>query len=192
MAPTTVPRDIPPTAIAGDSLVWDEPEVTDPRGPFTAADGWSLSYDFSSEGGSLSVAGAYLSTGWRFTLTPAQTLALKVAADVTAEKVTWQQSAAKSGERYTVRYGRLMLLPDLKTLGPALSYNKKLLAAIEATLAGRATSDMESYHIHGRSLNHIPFADLMKFRGVVQAAVDAENSEGEYGRGVELHFQAVR
>lgn len=53
------------------------------------------------------------------------------------------------------------------------SHAEIMLDAIEARLQGRAVSDHERYSIDGRSLDRIPFADLVKLRDKYRREVDA-------------------
>ena len=43
-----------------------------------------------------------------------------------------------------------------------MTHNEKMLAAIQARLEKRVVADHESYSIDGKSLNRIPFEQMVK------------------------------
>ena len=59
-----------------------------------------------------------------------------------------------------------------------LTENEQVLAAINATLLNRATSDQQSYTIGTRRLDRIPLEELRKFRATFITAVRLERGKG--------------
>lgn len=78
------------------------------------------------------------------------------------------------GHRVVVDRGVVIVDPDLgaATFDPR-SEDEKLLAAVDATLSGRVTKDVESYTIEGRSLTKIPFVELRSLRDQLRREVNA-------------------
>ncbi|MCH2039912.1 MAG: hypothetical protein MK185_04720 [Saccharospirillaceae bacterium] len=55
-----------------------------------------------------------------------------------------------------------------------MTHNEKMLAAIQARLEKRVVADHESYSIDGKSLNRIPFEQLVKYEQVYAVRVARE------------------
>ena len=59
---------------------------------------------------------------------------------------------------------------------------------VEAALAGRLTSDIQSYQIAGRSVNKIPISELLQIRGRLRAAIWRQNNPGQLGVPFRVQF----
>jgi hypothetical protein len=82
-------------------------------------------------------------------------------------KYQWSLFRSKDSERVLVATGYLVVYPDPAGQTGTVdhrSHAEKMLAAIEAKLEGRISSDHESYTIDGRSLNRIPVEQLVQYR----------------------------
>jgi len=102
MAATT-PTIEPYELIAGDTLKFDKTVVD-----YTPADGWSLSYSFRSNTG----------TGFDISATSntndySVTVAASTTTGYTAGVYAWQAYVTKSGERYLVDSGKLVIKANL-------------------------------------------------------------------------------
>ena len=64
------------------------------------------------------------------------------------------------------------------------SHARKMLAAIEALLEGRSSSDSESYTIHSRSITKMSVAELVKWRSFYQQQVRSEIAAASLDDGV--------
>ncbi len=161
-----IPTSAPQTATAGDSLTWYQS-----AGDCTPADGWALSVEVV--GKDLSVAATNDNGQHRVTLTTAQTQGLGAGA------WSWVARATKAGERVTVARGTLTLAPDpLGEQASATTHAERMLAAIEALIEGRATSDLSSYSVAGRSLTKMTFDELLAARSYFRHEVAAQRGSG--------------
>src|SRR5262245_39210568 len=100
----TVPDVEPTTFTAGDTVTWTR-QLRD----YPASDGWALSYSFREEkgGGKLDVTASGSDDTFTTTIPAASTSLLNAG--------TWQWAAysSKSGQRYTVANGSVVITPDL-------------------------------------------------------------------------------
>lgn len=87
----------------------------------------------------------------------------------------WSLVKSNGAERITLDTGFFIVKPDPtaeNVTSDNLVHAEKILAAIEATLEGRALKDRESYSIAGRQLDHIPFEQLRAARKEYAHEVD--------------------
>lgn len=168
--------------VIGDTLDF---ETSVPDYPNT--DGWTLNYRLlllESTGTAISFTASGTPVedplGYRVQLAPATTAAW------TAGTYAWNSYLTKTGARYTVESGQVVLLPD-----PAVataprdnrSHAKKTLAAIEAVIEGRASKDQEEYTIANRSLKRTPIPDLLKLHSRYLNMVAAEDAAAALANG---------
>lgn len=76
--------------------------------------------------------------------------------------------------RHLIDTGRIEFLPDPTAVAEGSdlrSHAERTLAAIEAVLEKRATSDQQSYSIAGRSITKIPLTELISLRDKYRAEV---------------------
>lgn len=145
----------PGTLTAGDSWAWSRTDLAD---AWPEADGWSFTYHLAPEAG-----------GAAQTIT-APGFAVAVAPDTSAlyapGRWRWTATVARPGERRTVASGSVTVLPDpaAATAADARSTNERILAAIEDTLAKRASADADAFTIEGRSISRTPIDVLLKAR----------------------------
>lgn len=95
------------------------------------------------------------------------------------DRYVWQACVERIGDRHTVASGRIEILPNLATsFGGAdlRSHARRTLEAIEATIEGRASSDILSYQIAGRELRKIPLTELLTLRDHYRRDVRAEEA----------------
>lgn len=122
------------------------------------------------EGGfSLRVTGERTGTLIRFTAAPAQT------APVPPGAATWAliETSVLGDWRHTLATGRVQIAPDPVNMLDARAPAERILAAIEATIAGRVTKDADSYSIEGRSIARTPIPDLLRLRQLYKSEVAA-------------------
>lgn len=162
----TVPTSEPTELTAGDSWQWDRT-----YSDYPPSAGWSLAY----------------------ALTGADVQAIILSADANAEGTGYEVRAAaaetvvhepgrydligyvtKAGERHRVYAGPLVLLPDPATATPTLSFNERMLAAVEAKIADRVAADISSYTLEQQAVQREELATLHKQRNVYADAVRRE------------------
>lgn len=111
---------------------------------------------------------------WRFTAAAGVTAALAPGV------YRWAAVAyanGQAGDRITLRTGEITVRPDPLAATDARSAPERILAAIEATIEGRAVKDADSYTIEGRSIARTPIADLLRLRAVYQREVAAARGQ---------------
>ncbi len=77
----------------------------------------------------------------------------------------------------TVESGNVIVLADPATQDTR-SHSEKVLEAIEALIEGRATKDVASYSIAGRSLTRLSPDELVKWRAVYRREVAVQRAAG--------------
>jgi hypothetical protein len=82
----------------------------------------------------------------------------------------------------TVERGTLIVDAD-PTTQDTRSHAERTLDAIEALIEGRATTDVASYSIAGRSLSRMTPDELVKWRSVYRAEVAAQRNAGKPNGG---------
>lgn len=83
-----------------------------------------------------------------------------------------------------IESGTLEIKPDLAAVSgtfDALGHVRKVLAAIEAVIEGRASRDQESYRINNRELQRTPIADLLRLRNEYRRELAREKAAAQGG-----------
>lgn len=179
-----IPTLEPTTLTQGDSWVW---ELSLPNYPANA--GWVLSYALRSTSGFLNFSGTADGTNHKISVAPTSTAG---SANFGAGDYDWEASVANAGtgERYTIRRGKFVVLADLSAAGGAFdgrSFNKKMLDAIRAVLLGYTTNAVAEYRIHNREIKYMDTRELMRWEAFYESKVRAENGQGQ-GRKLGVAF----
>jgi hypothetical protein len=166
-----VPTGIPQRIVAGDTVVWDDPAVADPRGPFTSTDGWVLHYHFVAPSGRLSVTATTQGSGWRTTLSASQTSGLRSPTTTEPEAIRYTARVTKASESYSLPSlsGTLILDPDPATLGSYVSEYEQELAEVRAAIRA-IQKGAQNYTIGDRSVTK---ADLSTLYARERVLIDA-------------------
>lgn len=159
----TLPTHVPDSAVAGDTWRW---AVELPDHP--PSDGWALTYAFR---GAQTVQVTAQPDGETYVVTVPAAETAKLGSGV----CPWSARVAKDGERYTVATGTVTVEADL---GEGPTTNERILAAIEATLEGRASQDADTYQIAGRAVSKTPHDKLMDLRARYRYLVEIERRGG--------------
>lgn len=166
----TIPTEEPLELRVGDTWAWRREDLSEYPAPT-----WTLKYRFKNAMAGFEVVATADGIHHAVTILPA------VTATYTAGTFDWQAWVEDATNKYTIRIGRTVLLPDLRT-GTATagqdtrSHARKVLDAIRAVLENRATLDQQQYQIQGRSLTRTPIEELLKFRQLYEAEVRREDS----------------
>lgn len=141
--------NVPGKLYAGDKL-----EITIP-----GYDGRSCVFALNRQGFISKTTAAQDGNNWVATLSSATTQGYKVG------KYNYHITLTQDGERETLQTGSIEVLPDL-SVNPvdATSHAERVLAAIEATLEGKATQDQEQLSINGRAIKRFAPEQLLKWR----------------------------
>jgi hypothetical protein len=173
----------PSTLIAGDSIAWRR-VLPD----FPPAAGWAVEY--ALRGPEVAdVAATVDGDGYLVEITAATSAGWDPGRYVLAGFATL------SGDRVTFYRGDLVVEPNPDTMAAghdARSYARRMLEAIEATLAKRATRDQMGYTIDGRSLSRMPVADLLAFRDRFRREVAAEDAQQRIAQGIGNRRRTIR
>ena len=162
---------------AGDTVQWTR-SVPDYR----PDDGWVLEYTFSNLSGVFVAPsvdngnGAYL-----VTITAADS------GNVLAGEYSWQGYVSQAAERFTIGVGATTVLPDLASSPggqDARIWARQRLDALEATLAGTATTDQGSYAIEGVSISRMPLPDMIQWRDRLRAEVNRQEHAERLAKGL--------
>jgi hypothetical protein len=155
--------------IAGDTLDF---MTTVPDYPATA--GWTLTYRLAprTAGTAISFPATALGSDYRVQVAAVTT------AGWAAGEYSWAAYVSKAGNRFTVDAGTITIQPDpgVVATSDTRSHARRVLAAIEAVIEGRATRDQEEYTIGNRSLKRTPIRDLLTLRDRYKSEVNAEDA----------------
>ena len=159
---------IPSIITAGDSASWIDTAFADGLGAPVDSGNYTLSYSLRGPliGGNVDAAGVASGTGWKTTLTTAQTAALNTGS--TQLTWFWQTIATKAGVRVTAGTGTLLVKPNLVGLITSNTFDGRSqaeqdLAAVRAEMTARISGGATlEYTIGTRSLKKEPMAALIQ------------------------------
>jgi hypothetical protein len=175
----TTAADAEPTlVVAGDSLLWERDDIA---ADYPPADGYALVYRFAPANGGTPAQVAATNSGgtWRVAIPSATTAPWAVG------EWRWTAVVSKDGGRVVVGQGAFKVDPDpMSASAPdTRSHARKVLAALEAAIEGRAAStDLKVTLADGRSIERLSHAELVKMRDLYAAKVAAEDRR-RTGRG---------
>lgn len=185
-------REIPPYEphqfVAGDTVSW-----TKSLSDYPTSDGWTLHYRIVGVEEEIPDANIDASEntfgGWDVVIAAADS-----SLDAGAYRIIGWVVSGDASQRHTIYDGTVTVLADVASVSAAdlQTPNQKILAAIDARLAGRITADQESVQIDGTSLVRIPIKDLATLRGVYSAKVWREFNPGRSNPSHELRFVRAR
>lgn len=157
----------PLSLVAGDRWQWRRDDLSD-----FPASAWTLTYYFKSPTAQFNVAATASGEAFAVDVLP------ETSAAIAAGIYEWRAYVSISGDRREVDRG--VLTVDVNFASSAIidtrSHARKVLAAVEAVIEGRATKDQESYSINGRSLTRTPIDQLLQLRKTYLAHVQAEDA----------------
>lgn len=168
--PTTEPQALN----AGDTWRWLKTLAAYPAGA-----GWVLTYTLINAGGKLTLTATAQGDDHLVHIPAATTAAY------TPGTYDWRARVALAGDVYTVGAGRLAVGNAYAAATyDARSHARRTLDAIEAVIEGRASSAVAEYAIAGRSLKHIPLAELLALRDRYRAEVLREDAAAAVAAGL--------
>jgi hypothetical protein len=163
---------------AGDTL--DFGTVVD---TYKASAGWTLKYRLAPRvsGAVIDITAIADGDDYRVQATAATTAAWA------AGFYSWAAFVEKAAERYTVGRGSLEIRVSSVAMPAGFDdrgHAQKVLDAIEAVIANRATKDQEEYSIEGRSLKRTPIPDLLVMRDKYKGEVMRLQAGERVGAGL--------
>lgn len=173
---STIPTVEPSEFRAGDTVKWQR-TLSD----YPASAGWSLSYRLINAAGKIDIDASASVDDHLVSVASTASAAYAVGA------YDWVAYVEKAGERYTVGSGRITIRPDLAAQSAgydARSTARKLLDAVEAVLANRATRADLEYEIAGRRMKSMSHADLLAARDKLKREVAAEEAASRIAAGM--------
>lgn len=192
MALPSIPTCPPARLTAGDSATWDDPGFTHPEyGSFTSTDGWVLTYELIGRASKVSPTSAAEGSGWRTSLTAAQSTELKDPAESghEPETVRWVARVALGVEVVTVAQGIIQLLPDPATLDAG--YESEAEVELRAAKAARSAG-ITAYSIGTRSVTYATAGELNKRIALLTYQVWQEQHPGELAPQIHGRFVEAR
>lgn len=179
----SVPENVPQELIAGDTWEWTDDQPNYPRPT------WTLTYYFENKDKTFNVAGTGTETTHSFSIAAATT------AGYPPGEYRYVARVSDGTTVKSVANGWIVVKVDPAAAGTHdhRSWAQRTLAALEATLEGRATADQLAMTINGRSISRTPLRELREWRDQLRAEVRIEE-QGEsagLGRNIGVRFNRV-
>ena len=177
---------VPDTIYAGDTVIFDVPEFTDPvgnsidSGTYTLV--WYARTNTASEGAT--VTGVAEGTGWRVTVPSSTT------GGFDAGLWTWQAIATSGSVQYTAGRGQFTVKATLEYSGDPTAFDDRSRAQIDLDYVEAAIRTLaqggvvQEYTIGGRSLKRYKMAELLQLRDALKAEVDRERRAEKVKQGL--------
>jgi hypothetical protein len=148
---------IPKSFTLGESLEWER-DYTD----YKTSDGWAVTAKFRASGSTgFDIAASGENSIWTFSALPAAT------ASLTAGVFYCQVWATRTNEAKIIETAAVVASAPFGATSvnfDGRSQYQKILQAIDALVAGKATLDQQAYQIGNRRLDRIPIPDLLALR----------------------------
>lgn len=151
---------------------------------FPAGDGWALTYTLNGAG-KVAAEGVASGNDFDFTVAAADTIGLA------AGTYQWVIQAVLSGAKYTAAAGVVTVKPNVTAAaaGALQSQDERELAALNAEILARASSDHTEYSIGDRALKREPLPELIAWRDRLRARIARRRRGGGLGT-VAAYFPA--
>lgn len=177
-----IPSKEPTSFIAGDSLQWDKTLADYPPG-----EGWQLAYALRGP--------VDLDIGWSAEVTaPGSAFEVRVPAATTAALTPGTYRlvgfVTKGTDRFVIHSESIHGQADPSTAVNALTADEIALAAIDATILGRATKAQASVQIDGHRVDSWGVDDLLKLQNTYRARVHRARNSGALTPTYEVEFGA--
>jgi hypothetical protein len=132
----------------------------------------------------INVTAAAEGTGFKVTLAAGDT------DDFPAGTYQWTERLEKTGAVCDIASGTVILTPNLATAtaGSLQSWAERVLPLVEAAIAGRIPSGMESYQIAGRAVSKIPIPELKAFRSSLLVEISRLKHPKRISRPIYIKF----
>lgn len=168
-----VPSALPASLIAGDTWVWER-ELADYPQPT-----WVATAHFEKQGATFTVVAAANGTAHRFNATAL------ITADYVPGRYRWRVRVTDGTQTFTAESGWLEVEVDPAAAGTydTRSWAARTLEAVEAFLAGNASSAQQTVQIAGRLITRWSLSELIQWRDKLRNEVRAEGQSGQSGAG---------
>jgi hypothetical protein len=153
-----IPTTEPQLFVAGETLIWRKSLSDYPPG-----NGWTLKYSWRSQAGGFDVTADADGSAYKITVPSSSTQSLA------ATTIFWQAWVENGDASEKHFIGRGQATVEAAFQAPDVVYDgrspvKRILDAIDALVAGKASLDQQEYTIGNRSLRRIPITELIALR----------------------------
>lgn len=189
MATPDVLKAIPATLVPGTTWEWEQALRTKSGSIVDPNDAWTITFYALGQYAFQFTASAQVATSnWLFSYSSTNS------ANVTAGTYRYNIVGVLATKSYSLQSGAVTVLPKPnQTAGTdQRTHAEESLAAIEAALEGRWTSDVQEYQIHGRALTKIPILELKRLRTHYRWEVWRERNPGKPYPGMQVTFTLPR
>jgi hypothetical protein len=187
-----IPTTEPAVVTAGDTIAW-----TRSLSDYAASSGWTLKYRLINAAGKIDITASASGADHAVSVSAA------TSAGWTAGTYAWQAYVEKSGERYTVGTGSIVVKPNLAAQAAGFEARgtwEKALADLRAALAAWITSSgqVAEYEIAGRRMKFANADDIRKRIAIAEkeaareAAATAAAAGNPLGRQLFVRFNNGR
>lgn len=165
---------VPETIIAGTSvkfqIAWNE---------FSPLESYTTSFEAAGTAGSIVASGVgNPDNSYLFSITPTQT-------NLAAGILQYNIFARLNTDVFLIQHGQVNIVAQPSAGTDARSDARIARDTIKAEIKARATGDVQSYSIAGRSLTHITMTELLMMLGVYEAEVRAEDAANRVAAGMD-------
>lgn len=177
---------VPDLIYAGDTVIFDVPEFTDPVGDTISSSDYTLTWyartNTASEGAT--IVGVVEGTGWRITVPATTTTGFD------AGLWTWQAIATKNALQYTAGRGQFTVKATLSYSGTPGAFDDRSRAEIDLGYVETAIRTLaqggvvQEYTIGSRSLKRYKMSELLQLRDTLKAEVDRERRAEKVKQGL--------
>lgn len=155
---------------------------------FLPSDGWAYTIYLNGLTQKINKAATVVDGIFQIEFVPTDTASLNPGPFRYAERLTNSLTA----EVYDITGDELVINiePNVASAAAGVfnTWEERTLAIVEAAIAGRLTSDIQSYQIAGRSVSKIPITELRTIRGELRAAIWRQNNPGQIGVPYRVSF----
>jgi hypothetical protein len=181
---------VPDLIYAGDTVIFDVPEFTDPVGNTVSSSSYTLTWyartNTASEGAT--ITGVAEGTGWRVTVPATTTTGFD------AGLWTWQAIAVNTTPdpdlQYTAGRGQFTVKATLEYSGTPGAFDDRSRAEIDLGHVETAIRTLaqggvvQEYSIGNRSLKRYKMSELLQLRDTLKAEVDRERRAEKVKQGL--------
>ena len=177
---------VPDLIYAGDTVIFDVPEFTDPVGDTISSSDYTLTWyartNTASEGAT--IVGVAEGTGWRITVPATTTTGFDTGL------WTWQAIATKNALQYTAGRGQFTVKATLSYSGTPGAFDDRSRAEIDLGYVETAIRTLaqggvvQEYTIGSRSLKRYKMSELLQLRDTLKAEVDRERRAEKVKQGL--------
>jgi hypothetical protein len=181
--PPIIPDVVPDHFPAGTTV-----RFTRSLDDFSPSDGWDYTIYLNGLTQKFNKAATVLANIFQIEFLPSDTASLNPGPFRYAERL----HNAGTGEIYDITGDELVINvePNVGSAaaGAFNTWEERTLVIVEAAIAGRLTSDIQSYQIAGRAVSKIPVQQLRVIRGELRAAIWRQNNPGQLGVPMRVEF----